>query len=198
MTPRPRTASRRAAEEPSPPAYQLKVTLLDVQPPVWRRILVPGNISLDRLHSAVQEAMGWTNSHLHEFSVRGRRYGQPDPEEPDAALEHEWKVTLREVAPTEGLSFEYLYDFGDGWTHEILVESIAAQEKGLRYPVCLAGERHCPPEDCGGPPGYAEFVEAIRDPDHPQHDEMLEWTGKAFDPEAFDLAAVNRKLRLVK
>lgn len=198
MRRQPRTPGRRTAERPSGPAYQLKVSLLEVEPPVWRRLLVPGTMSLDRLHTVIQKAMGWTDSHLHEFVIRGRRYGEPDPEEPDADLEHEWKATLRQVAPAEGLQFEYLYDFGDGWTHEVLVESITAQEKGSRYPVCLAGERRCPPEDCGGPYGYADFLKAIRDPNHPEHDEMLAWAGGAFDPEVLDLNAVNRKLRLLK
>lgn len=198
MTHQSRTPKRRATEKPPVDAYQLKVTLLRVAPPVWRRILVPGHMTLDQLHAVIQEAMGWTDSHLHEFSVRGRRYGQPDAEEPDAELGHERKVTLRQAVPAEGLRFEYLYDFGDGWRHEVLVESVATQSEPLRHPVCLAGKRRCPPEDCGGPHGYAGFLEAIRDPAHPEHEEMLEWAGGAFDPEAFDLTAVNRKLRLLK
>jgi len=126
------------------------------------------------------------------------RYGDPDPEEPDPGIKPEWMVTLRKTVAAEGVRFEYLYDFGDSWKHEILVESIEVPQTQLRYPVCLAGERSCPPEDCGGPYGYADFLEAIREPDHREHDEMLAWVGGAFDPEAFDLAAVNRKLRLLK
>ena len=179
-------------------AYQLKVTLLDVKPPIWRRLLVPGTISLDRLHTVIQKAMGWTDAHLHEFVVAETRYGPPDPEEPDPDVEREWLATLRQVAPVQSLRFEYLYDFGDNWTHEVQVESIQVPENELRHAVCLAGERRCPPEDCGGPGGYAEFLEAIRDPDHPDHHEMLQWIGGPFHPDAFDLIAVNRKLRLLK
>jgi len=198
MTGQSRISKRRAAEHATGPVYQLKVTLLEVEPPVWRRILVPGNMTFDRLHIAIQKAMGWTDSHLHEFEVGGQRYGEPDPEEPDPGLKPEWMVTLQKAVATEGARFEYLYDFGDTWKHEILVESIEVPEKELRYPACLAGERSCPPEDCGGPYGYADFLEAIRDPSHPEHNEMLAWAGGAFDTEAFNLKAVNRKLRLLK
>lgn len=198
MTGRARVPRRRAVEHPLGPVYHLKVTLLEIEPPIWRRILVPGTITLDRLHTVIQKTMGWTDAHLHEFIVGGQRYGEPDPEEPDPGLRPDWKATLREVAAAQGVHFEYVYDFGDGWMHDVLVESIAVQQKGLRYPVCLAGERRCPPEDCGGPYGYADFLKAIRDPNHPEHDEMLAWAGGALDPEAFDLAAVNRKLRLLK
>lgn len=198
MSPRSSTPKLRRVPEQVKQTYQLKITLQEVEPPVWRRLLVPAHFTLERLHTVIQKAMGWTDSHLHEFTVRGQRYGEPDPEEPDASLRPEWMVTLLKALPAEGLRFEYLYDFGDGWTHEVLVETIEVPQKELRYPVCLAGERRCPPEDCGGPGGYAELLEAMRDPNHPQHDDMLEWIGGAFDPEAFDLAAVNRKLKLLK
>ncbi len=197
MTLRSRAPRRRLPKEPSAKVYQLKVTLLAVEPAVWRRILVPGHMTLDRLHTVIQKALGWTDTHLHEFLVREQRYGQPDPEEPDVGLAPEWKAALHTVAPTQGLRFEYLYDFGDQWTHEVLVERIAVEPKELRHPVCLAGERACPPEDSGGPDGYAEFLQAIRDPDHPRYTEMLEWASGDFDPEAFDLSAVNRKLSLL-
>ncbi|MCI0370568.1 MAG: plasmid pRiA4b ORF-3 family protein [candidate division NC10 bacterium] len=193
-----RVSKGQAAKHAPGPAYQLKVTLLEVEPPVWRQILVPGNVTLDRLHIAIQKAMGWTDSHLHEFEVGDQRYGDPDPEDPDRGLKPEWLVTLQKAVAAEGARFEYLYDFGDTWKHEIQVESIEVPRKPLHYPVCLAGERSCPPEDCGGPYGYADFLEAIRNPRHREHKQMLAWVGGAFDPEAFDLTAVNRKLRLLK
>ena len=198
MTHRTKPARPRVRGAQPEVAYQLKVTLLDVKPPVWRRLLVPGTISLDRLHTVIQKAMEWTDAHLHEFVIQGRRYGPPDPEEPDARIRPESLMSLRQATPVQGLRFEYLYDFGDNWTHEVQVESIQVPEKELRHAVCLAGERRCPPEDCGGPAGCAEFLEAIRDPGHPQHREMLDWIGGAFDPDAFDLNAINRKLRLLK
>lgn len=125
--------------------------------------------------------MGWQNAHLPEFVIRGVRYGEPVPDEPKYQVEPERTLTLRAAAPTEGMHFEYLYDFGDGWRHDILVEKIEVPAEPLRHPVCLAGERACPPEDCGGPHGYMELVEILRDPDHEEYEERLEWAGGSFD-----------------
>ncbi len=183
---------------PAAPIYQLKVTLAEVGSPVWRRIRVRGDLSLERLHAVVQRAMGWHDSHLHEWTVEGRRYGQPEADEPDYEVDDERKVTLREAAPAARSRFEYLYDLGDSWTHEVVVEKIEPPDPQFRFAECLGGERACPPEDCGGPPGYEEFVEVIRDPRHPEHKDQLAWVGGRFDPEAFDLAAVNRRLRRFK
>jgi hypothetical protein len=159
---------------------------------------VRGDLSLERLHTVFQEAMGWQDAHLHEWTVSGRRYGQPEPDEPHYDVEKGWLLTLREAAPAAGARFEYLYDFGDSWAHEVLVERIDPPDPELRVAECLAGKRACPPEDCGGPSGYARFLKAIRDPRHPEHEGVLDWVGGRFDPEAFDLAAVNRGLRLLK
>ena len=178
--------------------YQLKITLQETQPPVWRRLQVPATMRLDRLHRAIQVAMGWTTSHLHEFVIAGRRYGEPDVNELRSNTVPERTVTLGEVAPGENGRFTYVYDFGDHWAHEVLVEKLLAAEPTGRYPICLAGERCCPPEDCGGIPGYEEFLEAIRNPHHPQHAEMRDWIGDHFDPSAFSVDAVNRALRRVK
>ena len=116
------TSKRSAPKQQPPPVYQLKVTLADVAPPVWRRLVVPGNITLDRLHTVIQKAMGWTDSHLREFIAAGKRYGRPDPEEPEPDLGREWLMLLQEIAPVQGGHFEYLYDFGDMWRHEVSVE----------------------------------------------------------------------------
>lgn len=191
-----RTEAKSAA--PSAPIYQLKVTLADVEPPVWRRVRVRGDLSLDRLDIVLQKAMGWHNTHLHEWTVGGRRYGVPDPDDPHYDVKKEWLLTLREAAPIESTRFEYVYDLGDGWTHEVLVERIDAPDPAFRHPQCLAGERACPPEDCGGAGGYEELLAAIRDPRHPDHEDRLAWVGSRFDPESFDVAAVNRKLRLLR
>jgi hypothetical protein len=180
------------------PVHQLKISLLEVEPSIWRRLQVDGSLTLERLHTVIQKAMGWQNAHLYEFEVRGRRYGVPEPDEPEYDVEPVWKITLREAAPVQGTSFRYVYDLGDGWTHEILAERIETPDEQLRHPVCVAGERRCPPEDCGGPGGYEELLTAIRDPDHPAHDDMVRWVGRGFDPEPFDLAGVNRKLRLLR
>jgi Plasmid pRiA4b ORF-3-like protein len=172
--------------------YQLKVTLNGSKPPIWRRFQVPGNVRLSQLHQVLQAVMGWSDSHLHQFLVGGTCYGQPHPELDE--MENENRVTLSEVAPTEGARFGYEYDFGDSWEHVLLVEKILPPEPGVTYPRCLTGKRNCPPEDCGGVWGYADFLEAIKDPQHPEHDELLEWVGEEFDPEAFDLVGLNEAL----
>ncbi len=199
MTPTARTPRRHLSVAPREDAvYILRITLEAVEPPVWRRVQVPGSITLERLHTVIQKAMGWRDAHLHEFEAGGRRYGQPEPDEPQYKVEPEWKLSLRAAAPTEGARFRYVYDLGDGWGHEVLVESIQAPAAPFKHPGCLAGERACPPEDCGGTPGYANLLEVLRDRTHPEHRDMLAWAGRGFDPERFDLAAVHRKLRLLK
>lgn len=177
--------------------YQLKISLDEIHPPIWRRVLVSSGVSLGDLHEIIQEAMGWTDSHLHMFEVGGRRFSDPDsgPE----GVEDEGKVRLRDVAPKAGDSFAYEYDMGDGWRHAVVVENVAPADdllKGLA--VCQAGARACPPEDCGGPGGYEDFLVAIRDPAHEEHENMLEWIGRPFDPEAFDLPKVNKALKKLK
>lgn len=171
--------------------FQLKVTLKYIRPPIWRRIQVRGGITLDQLHLILQPVMGWQGYHLHLFEVDGIHYGEPDP---GWDVENEQRITLDRAVSEPGDKFIYKYDMGDGWEHEILVEKVLAPEPGVHYPVCLKGKRACPPEDCGGPWGYAEFLNAISDPKHPDHKDMLEWVGDEFDPEEFDLEAVNRVL----
>lgn len=175
------------------PIYQLKVTLQGIRPPIWRRIQVRAGITLPRLHDTIQVAMGWTDSHLHQFTIGGVAYGLPDPDFGDE-MRSEQRVKLERVVTTEKDRFVYEYDFGDSWTHAILLEKLVLPEPGLHYPRCLAGKRACPPEDVGGVWGYADFLEAIRRSDHPEHEEMLEWCGGAFDPEAFSLDEVNQAL----
>lgn len=187
--------SRFGATSPGDPIAQIKVTLLDLEPPVWRRVLVPAGIRLDRLHRVIQAAMGWTDSHLHMFTDGADRYGRPDP---DLQLHDERKATLRDLVGREGDTFTYEYDFGDGWDHEILLERWLDAEQDARYPACVAGERACPPEDCGGTPGYAELVEILADPGNPDHDDMLRWlgigAGRDFDPARFDVDEADRRL----
>ena len=172
--------------------YQLKITLKDIRPPIWRRVLVP-DCSLTKLHEIIQVAMGWENYHLYDFEVGGERYTDPRGMD-DLDMEDASRAKLSQVAPREKAKFRYTYDFGDNWQHEVLVEKFLPPEEGRTYPVCVAGKRACPPEDVGGPWGYMEFAEAIRDPKHEQHEEFLEWRGE-FDPEAFDPDAVNEELR---
>jgi Plasmid pRiA4b ORF-3-like protein len=173
--------------------YQPHVTLRDSEPPIWRRLQVMGNTSLANLHWIVQLAMGWTNSHLHQFLVGEQYYSDPAFEPEETA--DETGMTLASLKLEEDSQLVYEYDFGDGWLHDILVEKIRLPEKDTRYPRCLDGERAAPTEDCGGMWGYVELLEAIGDPTHPEHDSLLEWLGEPFDPDALDLAAVNRSLR---
>lgn len=171
--------------------FQLKVTLRDWRPPIWRRFCVPDDITLYRLHGILQVVMGWTDSHLHQFRVGNEYFGTPDPEF-GIELRNEKKARLREVLRRPKDRMIYEYDFGDGWLHDVVLEKITSAAHGVRYPVVLAGKRACPPEDVGGVGGYYEFLRAISDPDHPDHGDMMEWWGRPFDPDAFDVQAINR------
>ncbi len=173
---------------------QFKISLKGIRPPIWRRIQVPETYTFWDLHVAIQDAMGWSGCHLHEFEMpdpsRGwiMRIGIPS-EEDDFS---QWLILSgRREKIANWFSMEnrianYTYDFGDGWEHKIQLEKILPRDKNVKYPICIAGKRACPPEDCGGVWGYKEFLEAIRDPNHERHKELLEWVGGEFDPEYFD------------
>ncbi len=182
------------------PVYQLKITLRDFRPPIWRRVLVPGHYTLADLHWVIQFAMGWTNSHLHHFQVGETYYSLPmrgtDWEE--LGEKDSSNVRLDAIAPDAKMKFMYEYDFGDSWEHDVLVEKILPPDPKMKSPACLAGKGACPPEDVGGVWGYAEFLQAIKDPEHPEHDEYLEWVGDEFDPKAFDLEVVNKALKKLR
>lgn len=181
--------------------YQLKVTLLGLEPPVWRRIQIPANTDLGTLHYILQAVMGWTNSHLHQYVVGKQLYSAlefglgEDSFGPGPKVGDEDSVGLYDALPKARARIIYEYDFGDSWEHKILVEKIFDPEKGATYPRCIEGARACPPEDCGGVWGYMEMLETLKNPNHPEHEEIKEWIGKNFDPEAFDIDAVNRALR---
>ncbi len=174
--------------------YQFKVTLHQVTPPVWRRFQVASTDTLEDLHIALQLVMGWTNAHSHEFAADKKRYGVPDREFP-ADVHDEIEHRLDRVVKQEKESLHYVYDFGDSWEHEVLLEKILPFTTEAVLPLCLEGENACPLEDVGGPPGYEAFLEAVADPSHPQHAELLEWCGGGFDPTEFDLALTNDLLR---
>jgi hypothetical protein len=178
--------------------YRIKVTLLGASPPIWRRLLVPADLTLAQLHDALQAAMGWEDDHLHEFRIGQQRFGVPDPDDrlmgiPDVSSER--AVRLSTVLGRIGAKAVYTYDFGDGWEHAIVLEKRLPADPNLTYPLCTAGRRACPPEDCGGIGGFYDLLEAIRDPNHDRHEEMLDWVGDDFDPAAFSLDDVNRRLR---
>jgi len=174
---------------------QLKVTLAEVEPPVWRRLLVPADMTLTKLHDALQAAMGWTNSHLHCFEIAGRRIGMVGIEEDSPELEDERRVRVASVLPKKGAKLLYRYDYGDDWEHVIEVEDVNGPDRRRSYPLCIAGARACPPEDCGGPGGYEDLLGVLASPEHDEHDEMLTWVGGHFDPDSFDANAVNRLFR---
>ena len=178
--------------------YQFKITLLELQPSIWRRIQVKDS-TLDKFHERIQTAMGWTNSHLHQFEIDGERYGHPvllDDGCEDFECVDSTVTKISQIVPKDGKRFRFLYeyDFGDGWEHEVLFEGCLKAEKGGRYPLCVEGERNCPPEDVGGVWGYAEFLEAIANPDHEQHIDFMEWAGE-FDPEDFDAEKTTKAMR---
>lgn len=174
--------------------YQIKVTLNDSKPPIWRRILVPDSISLHQLHTILQIVMGWTNSHLHQFIIDDVYYGDPEDDE-YGEMENEKRFRLNQFVERKGFKFIYEYDFGDSWEHTVHVEAILPVEKGRKYPVCLEGKRACPLEDIGGVWGYDDFLKAFADPKHPEHDDIVEELGEDFDPEYFDMEDVNLGLR---
>jgi len=196
---RPRPASPKASQ--SATVHQLKVTLSHIRPPIWRRVQVSSAMSLATLHAVLQRLFDWTDSHLHEFEAGRRRFGAPQHDDgwgDEERVEDERQVTLGRVAPRKGAKLVYRYDFGDDWQHDIVVENILPADPTIRSPRCLDGRRAAPPEDCGGPPGYAELLDALADPTGEDHAERLEWLGDGFDPEAFDLAATNRALARIR
>lgn len=194
--------SDKAARPAKPDAatvFQFKITLIGSRPPIWRRIQVE-DCTLDKLHEHIQTSMGWTNSHLHQFEIEGEQYGDPDLLGDDFE-EFEGidstRIKLRKIIPATGkrTRFKYEYDFGDGWEHEICFEGCLPKEPGANYPLCVAGERACPPEDVGGLRGYERFLEIIRDKSHSEHAAMLRWAGDGFDPETFDPAVASNEMQ---
>ncbi len=182
----------------APGIYQLRIELLDVEPAIWRRFLVPAAIKLPKLHVVLLWTMGWGGGHLHEFVIGHNHYGVPDPDfDTPPLVQREDRVTLATALGTRKY-FTYLYDFGDGWEHRVTVEKILPPDSGLKSPICLDGANACPPEDVGGPPGYADFLQAINDPAHEEHDTMLKWCGGSFDPSDFRLDDINATLGQIK
>ena len=178
--------------------YQIKTTLKGIDPPIWRRIHTP-DCTLEELHEIIQVTMGWEFEHLYRFTIGGVDYADlamtSDEEAEDACGTY-----LSAILPTENRRprFSYEYDLGDEWIHQLIAEERFPPKQGVKYPICVGGQRACPPEDCGGPWAYSEFVEAVGKPDHRRHDELLEWVGGEFDPERFDQEAVNTELRRLR
>jgi len=186
------------AVKTAPPIYQLRIELLEVEPAVWRQILVPASIKLHQLHVVLLWTMGWAGGHLHEFVIGHDHYGIPDPDyDTPPPIQREERFTLA-AALGARKAFTYLYDYGDGWEHRITVAKILPPDPAMKSPRCLDGANACPPEDVGGPPGYLEFLEAIHDPAHDEHDAMLQWCGGSFEPTTFRRDDINDRLRQIK
>lgn len=198
----PKRAARRLLgldPDPPPPAtvVRLHVSLQGLSPAIWRRLVVPETITLPQLHRALQLAMGWEDRHLHEFQIGEARYGMPDEDDLDEGLKDEAGVRLGDAIRAAGRDrFTYVYDFGDDWTHDVVVEAVEPNKEGVRGVVCIGGANRCPPEDVGGVPGYFEFLQEVRDAGHERHREVRAWAGGSFDPAAFDLGLVNTRLRI--
>jgi len=183
--------------------YELRITLQEIRPPIWRLVQVPDSLRLSRLHDALQTVIGWTDSHLHRFEKDGKHWGVPEPDgDDDIEIVDESRTTIGAVLTTPGDSMLYVYDFGDNWRHNVELEKILPAS-GLVRPICLAGERHCPPEDVGGVSGYEDFLEVIFEPGHEEHEHYVRWAGGPsplnrsvgrFQPEEFNVMAANDAL----
>jgi hypothetical protein len=210
----------KSADVPTPRALQLRITLLGTKPKIWRRVLCPADITLGDLHAIIQVAMGWEDAHLHEFTLRGKKLTRKEKaelqrraDELDVDLreltgertfsdpsfdlefaEDEFAAQFTDVAPAPRSKLYYLYDMGDSWEHEIVVEKLVKPDPGSPILQCLGGEGACPPDDSGGVWGYYDKLDALEDPDHEYHDEAVDWLGDDYDPDAVDLAQINRDL----
>ena len=176
-----------------PSVHVLKIRLRHVEPPIWRRFAVASEKKLPRFNRILLTVMGWDGHHLHVFDVAGIQFGEKDGD--DDRVIGERNITVQQVLPRPDSTLRWDYDLGDGWEHDVVVQAIEEPDPEIRYPVCSGGERACPPEDCGGVMGFADLIEALADPAHPEHDELSAWAPKGYDPSRFDVAATNRRLK---
>lgn len=185
---------------PSGNVLQLKITLEHSKPPIWRRVEVLDTFTLKHLHDIIQTVMPWESSHLHSFKVNNSYYSvkYKDMFDDMDDMEDAAKVKLKAAFQKEKAAIHYEYDFGDSWNHKIVLEKIMEPEPNVHYPRCTAGKLACPPEDCGGIWGYYELLEAIKDPNHPEHEDMLDWVGGEWDAEEFDIDTINQDLSQLK
>ena len=193
-------ATKRLVAVPRQPVvYQFRIALLEIRPEIWRRIVVPENYTFWDLHVAIQDAVGWLDYHLHQFDIKGPAssvvsIGIPT-EEFDEEIVPGWEVKISKYFNRPGQTAGYTYDFGDGWRHEVMLESLFLGTSGGRYPTCIAGERACPPEDCGGSYGLKELNRVLANPRHKEHRKMAEWVKgqgryRPYHPEEFTLEQV--------
>lgn len=175
--------------------YQLKISLNKIKPPIWRRFIVDPDIKLSDLHKIIQTVMGWTNSHLHHFYQGDMYYSLPDEDFEDYGIDYR-KIKLNQLLFDVKQKLYYEYDFGDGWNHTIVLEKIVPANIYPVVPICIAGKRNCPPEDCGGPYGYQDLCTIISNPKHKEYEVMMEWLGGEYDPECFDIEYINEMLQM--
>ncbi|MBP7891903.1 MAG: tetratricopeptide repeat protein [Firmicutes bacterium] len=187
-----------AQAAPDGPVYQLRIALERARPPIWRRVVVPGDLPLYFLHKVIQSVMKWDGDHMHVFRISGLDVGDLEYAEGEWDLIDELDVTVADAAMASRGKFRYVYDFGDNWMHHITVEKTFPRQDGVTYPVCTGGRRASPPDDCGGIYGYYSFLEALADPNSEAHDHAVEWFGKDFDPEAFDVDATDATLDWIR
>jgi hypothetical protein len=189
------------------PVFQIKITLRDSHPPIWRRVLVSSETKLSQLHDIIQTAMGWEDSHLYKFTigiVTFSAHHEPGDLDEMVAIDERYVKLLQLVAPFRPFrgdfhfAFEYEYDFGDSWTHDVVFEDVLDPDPARKVPICVGGERACTPEDVGGVHGYEASLAALKNPDDPEHNTYAEWIGDDFDPETFDMDAINAALKSLK
>jgi len=177
--------------------YQIQIALKDFKPKIWRRLLIPADTLLSDLHKIIQTSMGWTNSHLHQF-IKDRTYYTVKVKDDDTWDEMDnvdyKRMKISDLLMTEKQKIKYEYDFGDGWEHDVILEKILVRDEKIKYPICIAGKMSCPPEDCGGSWGYADMLEILKNPAHPEYKEFVDWLDEDFDPEYFDKEEVNESL----
>ncbi len=178
-------------ELPMTNILKLRIKIPDIEPEIWREILIENDITFKKLHEIIQLSFGWTNSHLYNFDVNGILFSMPDKEFENNDLDVKNKIT--EFLIEKGQKALYTYDFGDNWEHEIEIVDVLKKEKGIRYPKCLDGRRNGPPEDCGGIPGYEDVIDALTSKDKSEYEDLLEWLGN-YDPEKFDIDKINNAI----
>jgi hypothetical protein len=174
--------------------YQLKITLLETKPLVWRQFQVESRMALDQLHEVIQTVMGWESCYLHEYQLDKKRFGIPDDEFPDDNTLNEQNYVISDLLKQEKTSLTYVYDFGDHWQHQLTLEKILPYTSECTLPYCLDGANACPPEGVGGTFAYADFIAAINDPSHESHEDFIQWIGDDFSPTRFDLSTINDRL----
>ncbi len=175
-------------------ALTIRITLEEIKPEIWRRFVIRDDITLHKLHEIIQDVMGWTNSHLYSFIIKETEYTDEETVEETGKGKVADLISTQSLKLKKGDKFEYVYDFGDGWRHILVIESVTTPDPNINYPLCIDGARSCPPEDCGGSYGYENLLNIIFDPGHSEYEAMKEWSGPYFAPEEFDIDAINHDL----